>query len=184
MLDVFLIPQIWLRITSNYQILLSFSTVGFCYSRTVSNVSFCGKSTLGKGWLLTARPGGGVNRRLCNKFWYSSLTSSHSCKKYRYWAFYKTKTPSFFDDSQNLNHLKIELAAIVDCGEVFVKATYNLEGDGPLVLTCYETIQEVKSAIQVENIPKVRAIAKKNIIIRCSCKQQLTSSLKSSTCCF
>jgi len=98
------------------------------FSHSVKCKFFCGKSTLGKGWLLTARPGGGVNGKLCNKFWYSSLTSSHSCKKYRYWAFYKTKTPSFFDDSQNLNHLKIELAAIVDCGEVFVKATYNLEG--------------------------------------------------------
>ena len=58
-----------------------FSTVGFCYSRTVSNVSFCGKNTLGKGWLLTARPGGGVNGKLYNKFWYSSVTLSHSCKK-------------------------------------------------------------------------------------------------------
>ena len=34
-------------------------------------------------------------------------------------------------------YVHIELAAIVDVGEAFVKATYNLEGDGPLVLRCY-----------------------------------------------
>ena len=45
-----------------------------------------------------------------------------------------------FEDSQKLNHLKIELAVVVDWGAIFVKATYNLEGDGPLALMCYETI--------------------------------------------
>ena len=74
-----------------------------------------------------------------------------------------------------------------------MKATYNLEGDGPLALTCYKTIQEVKSAIQVGNIPNVQAIAKsispssvvqqqliahtKNCV-EPAFKQQLTSSLK------
>ena len=56
--------------------------------------------------------------------------------------------------------MKIKLAAVVDWGDVFINATYNLEGDNPLSLTCYETIQEVKSAIQVGNIPNVQAIAK------------------------
>ena len=35
-------------------------------------------------------------------------------------------------------YLQIELAAVVDAGEAFVKATYNLEGDDPLVLRCYD----------------------------------------------
>ena len=30
-------------------------------------------------------------------------------------------------------YFQIELAAIVDAGEAFIKATYNLEGDGPIV---------------------------------------------------
>ena len=34
--------------------------------------------------------------------------------------------------------LQIELAITVDVGNVFVKATYKLEGDGPLVLSTYE----------------------------------------------
>jgi len=67
---------------------------------------------------------------------------------------------SFFEDTQKLNYLKIELAAVVDWGESFVKATYNLEGDGPLAFTCYEAIQTVIKSIQVSNIPNVQAVAK------------------------
>ena len=67
---------------------------------------------------------------------------------------------SFFEDTQKLHHLKIELAAVVDWGEPFVKATYNLEGDGPLAFTCYEAIQEVIASIQVENIPNIQAVAR------------------------
>lgn len=33
-----------------------------------------------------------------------------------------------------LGQLKMELAAVVDIGEQFVKATYNLEGDGALMV--------------------------------------------------
>ena len=36
--------------------------------------------------------------------------------------------------------LKLELAAVIDLGIHFVKATYDLEGDGPLALRCYEII--------------------------------------------
>lgn len=89
----------------------------------------------------------------------------------------RPKLLAFFEDSQKLNHLKIELAAVVDWGEVFVKATYNLEGDGPLALTCYETIQEVKSAIQVGNIPNVQAIAK-SISPSSAVQQQLIAHAK------
>ena len=71
-----------------------------------------------------------------------------------------------------------------------------MEGDGPLALTCYDTIQKVKSAMQVGNIPNVQVIAKsispssavqQQLIAHAkNCvepalkyfKQQLTSSLK------
>lgn len=43
----------------------------------------------------------------------------------------------FFSDLNKVISLKFELAALVDVGEVFVKATYVLEGDGPLVLSCF-----------------------------------------------
>ena len=72
----------------------------------------------------------------------------------------RPKLLSFFDDPQKLNYLKIELAAVIDCGEPFVKATYKLEGDGPLAFICYEAIQEVVTSIKVANIPNVQAVAR------------------------
>ena len=33
-------------------------------------------------------------------------------------------------------YLQIEMAAVGDAGREFVKSTYKLEGDGPLVLDC------------------------------------------------
>ena len=59
---------------------------------------------------------------------------------------------------EKLKHLKLELASVIDWGEVFVKATYNLEGDGPLALTCYEEVQRVVAAIRVAHTPNTEAI--------------------------
>ena len=39
--------------------------------------------------------------------------------------------------------LQLELAAVVDVAEPFVKATYILEGDGELVFTCYSALQQL-----------------------------------------
>ena len=50
----------------------------------------------------------------------------------------------FFQDTQKNVYLQLEVAAIADWGEHFVKATYVLEGDGPLVLKCYEVIDTVQ----------------------------------------
>ena len=45
-------------------------------------------------------------------------------------------------------------------GEVFVNTTYVLEGDGPLVLSCFETLQGVCNACQnVHFPPNVHAVA-------------------------
>ncbi len=50
---------------------------------------------------------------------------------------------------------KIELAAVI-----FVKATYNLEGDGPVVLQTYDHIQVLKAKIENPHYPNVDAVAK------------------------
>ena len=67
----------------------------------------------------------------------------------------------FFSDLNKVISLKIklELAALVDMGEVFVKATYLLEGDGPVVLSCFETLQGVCNACQNVDLPNVHAVA-------------------------
>ena len=40
-------------------------------------------------------------------------------------------------------------------------ATYNLEGDGPLVLTAYREISTLHSVVANQHYPNVLAIAKK-----------------------
>ena len=63
-------------------------------------------------------------------------------------------------DVQKKLTLQLELAAVIDIGIHFVKATYNLEGDGPLVLTCFEIIESVRMAVQSAYYPNVNAIAR------------------------
>ena len=52
----------------------------------------------------------------------------------------------------------VETAAVVDAGSEFVKTTYTLEGDGPLVLICYEKIQAAFESINVHHYPNVDAV--------------------------
>ena len=50
------------------------------------------------------------------------------------------KLLSMLSDDEEKKYLMVELAVTIDAAAPFVKATYNLEGDGPLALTCYEAI--------------------------------------------
>ena len=49
----------------------------------------------------------------------------------------------------------------IDFGEPFVKATYNLEGDGPLALSAYEEIAKLKAVILTQHFPNTNATATK-----------------------
>ena len=71
----------------------------------------------------------------------------------------RAKLLPFFSDQQRKATLQIELAATIDFGKPFVKATYNLEGDGPLALKCYEIVDALSAGIQVVHAPNVEAIA-------------------------
>ena len=62
-------------------------------------------------------------------------------------------------DEQRWIKLQLELAAVLDIDEQFVKATYYLEGDGPLVFSCYERLQTVAEAWQAPHFPNVRAVS-------------------------
>lgn len=57
--------------------------------------------------------------------------------------------------------LQVELAAVIDAGEPFVKATYDLEGDGPLALKCYEILNTLTAAVRVQHYPNLQAVAQK-----------------------
>ena len=54
--------------------------------------------------------------------------------------------------------VQVELAAVVDAGEAFVRATYTLEGDGPLAFKCFEVLSTLTAGIQVGHYPNVQAI--------------------------
>ena len=49
---------------------------------------------------------------------------------------------SLLADDDDRKKLIIELCAVIDAGEPFVKTTYNLEGDGLLIFTAYSTLRE------------------------------------------
>ena len=66
---------------------------------------------------------------------------------------------AILSDPQRQISLKLELAITIDVGEHFVKATYFLEGDGPLVFSCYEKLSAVAHACQAPHFPNVRAVA-------------------------
>ena len=51
-------------------------------------------------------------------------------------------------------YLKVEMAAVVvDACNQFVQAPYNLEGNGPLVLYCYDQTEASPRAIKVHYFP-------------------------------
>ena len=58
-----------------------------------------------------------------------------------------------FDDPQDAQDLRLELAAVIDAGVHFVSATYYLEGDGPLIFSCYEKLSAVSRAVAVQHYP-------------------------------
>lgn len=70
----------------------------------------------------------------------------------------RSKLLAFMSDPSKKALLQVELAAVIDWGEHFVKACYSLEGDGVLVLSCYEKINVILSAIEVNHTPTLSAV--------------------------
>lgn len=70
-----------------------------------------------------------------------------------------TTNKNVLSDPESLLKLKLELAIAIDVGEHFVKATYYLEGDGPLVFSCYKKLQAAAEACQAPHFANVRAVA-------------------------
>ena len=67
---------------------------------------------------------------------------------------------------------------MIDYGEQFMKGTYNLEGDGPLVFTCYDEVSTIVIAIHIENIPNVRAVANSLSLLPTVRQQLITHASK------
>ena len=71
-----------------------------------------------------------------------------------------SKLRDIIRDPQQLIALKMELAAVIDVGTYFVKGTYNLEGDGVLVVNCYEELLKIRAAVHTRYYPNVGAVAR------------------------
>lgn len=70
----------------------------------------------------------------------------------------KMKLQSIINNPTHKSQLIIELAITVDAVEPFVKATYFLEGDGPLVFDCYETVFGLTLFIITAYYPNTNAV--------------------------
>ena len=87
----------------------------------------------------------------------------------------RRKMLDILHDQQKQGVLQIELAATMDGGLPLVQATYCLEGDGPLVLTCFEEVNKVFKAIQVAHLPNLNRVAERISQGQNTNKQQLVS---------
>ena len=64
------------------------------------------------------------------------------------------------DYPEILQELRLELAVLIDARVHFVNATYYLEGDGPLIISCYERLSAVAQAVAVDHYPNTGAVAR------------------------
>ena len=62
------------------------------------------------------------------------------------------------DDPDICFKLKVELAALVDAGEVLVKTCYFLEGDGYVALKAYDRMKAVELGMNAPTFPNVIAL--------------------------
>ena len=71
----------------------------------------------------------------------------------------RKKFAAIFEDVMTLGKLKIEIAVAVDRLDPSVRASYTLEGDGPLVLHCYDLINMLQCSVVTTHYPSTNAIA-------------------------
>ena len=74
----------------------------------------------------------------------------------------RQKLLQFFHHQQKKAFLEIELVVIVDMGMPFVQAMFKLEGDGCLVVECYEVISSLTAAVNMPHpsYPNMQAVVR------------------------
>ena len=83
-----------------------------------------------------------------------------------------------FNSPADSKDLELELAAFVDGGNHFVSATFYLEGDGPLVFSCYERLATVSNAVAVAAYPNVEGVARRQAVGNLPVYNQLVAKAK------
>ena len=69
-----------------------------------------------------------------------------------------------FNSPADSKDLELELAAFVDGGNHFVSGTYYLEGDSPIVFSCYARLATVSNAAAVAVYPNVEGVARRQAV--------------------
>ena len=85
----------------------------------------------------------------------------------------RSKLIALLNDQAKRLILRVELAITVDFGHQFVTTTYNLEGDGPLVFLCYESISALTAALSIANYPNLNAVSRELSCGNAVAEQQL-----------
>lgn len=80
----------------------------------------------------------------------------------------RRKLLQILEDPVKKLQLQVELAAVIDAGKPFVKATYTLEGD----LNCYKIVNDLFAGIHVQHYPNFLTVAQKISGGIPTCKQQ------------
>ena len=62
--------------------------------------------------------------------------------------------------------------------EPFVKATYTLEGDGPLAVVAYHQVSLLYSHVSLEHYPKVDSVVRQLANINCTLEKHLIAYAK------
>ena len=70
----------------------------------------------------------------------------------------RTRMLSILQDPSRKAYLVVEMAVVVDADRELVKTTYKIEGDGSLVLQCYDRVQAIFVSIHVKHYPNVDAV--------------------------
>ena len=71
----------------------------------------------------------------------------------------RQKLLTILQDTQKSLNLQLELAAVIDAGEPFVKAMYKLEGDGALVFKCFDVLASLAAGIRTAYFPNLTAVS-------------------------
>ena len=90
----------------------------------------------------------------------------------------RTHLMEIFNSPGDSKDLELKLAAFVDGGNHFVSATYYLEGDGPLVFSCYERLATVSNAVTVAAYPNVEGVARRQAVGNLPVYNQLVAKAK------
>ena len=86
-----------------------------------------------------------------------------------------------FNDASDAKELEFELAALIDGGSHFVTATYYLEGDGPLIFSCYERLASVSHSVAVDAYPNLEGVASRQANGNLALCNQLVTRTKQSS---